>query len=120
MYLGMVLILVGLALLLGTLSPFAVCVAFALLLCYRFVRVEERMLADKFGAEWQNYSDACPPLDKSLHTPRRFPHKSMCRRGVMRKPVRLAISDNQRLLSASTAASTPSGIRTTRLLAAPM
>jgi protein-S-isoprenylcysteine O-methyltransferase Ste14 len=56
MYLGMVLILVGAALLLGTLSPFAVCAAFALLLRYRFVRVEERMLADKFGADWQNYS----------------------------------------------------------------
>jgi protein-S-isoprenylcysteine O-methyltransferase Ste14 len=55
-YLGLILLLVGLALLLGSLTPFAVCVAFAVLLHYRFVRVEERMLADRFGTDWQDYS----------------------------------------------------------------
>ena len=55
-YVGMIALLIGLALLLGTLSPFAVCIAFALLLRYRFVRVEEKMLAERFGAEWQDYS----------------------------------------------------------------
>jgi len=56
MYLGMVLILFGVALFLGALTPFAVCAAFGLLMNYRFVRIEERMLADKFGAEWRRYS----------------------------------------------------------------
>lgn len=55
MYLGMILILFGVSLLLGALTPFAMCVAFALLMHYRFVRVEERMLAEQFGAEWQRY-----------------------------------------------------------------
>lgn len=55
MYLGMVLILVGFALFLGTLTPFAVCVVFAVFLQYRFIRVEERMLSDTFGTEWQSY-----------------------------------------------------------------
>jgi protein-S-isoprenylcysteine O-methyltransferase Ste14 len=54
-YLGLIAFLVGLALLLGTLSPFGICIAFALLLHYRFVRMEERMLAERFGAEWQQY-----------------------------------------------------------------
>ena len=56
MYLGMILILLGVTLLLGALTPFGVCVAFAFLMRYRFVRVEERMLAETFGAEWQRYS----------------------------------------------------------------
>jgi protein-S-isoprenylcysteine O-methyltransferase Ste14 len=55
-YAGLIVFLVGLALLLGTLSPFAICIAFALLLHYRFVLMEERMLAERFGAEWQDYS----------------------------------------------------------------
>jgi protein-S-isoprenylcysteine O-methyltransferase Ste14 len=55
MYLGMVLILLGLALFLGTLTPFAVCVAFPFLLRYRFIRVEEKTLAEKFGARLQTY-----------------------------------------------------------------
>ena len=55
-YLGLILLLVGFALLLGSLTPFAVCVAFAVLLHYRFVITEERMLAERFGADWQDYS----------------------------------------------------------------
>jgi len=56
MYLGMLLILIGVALFLGALTPFAVSAVFALLMRYRFVRIEERMLADRFGAQWQRYS----------------------------------------------------------------
>jgi len=56
MYLGMVLVLLGFAIVLGTLAPFAVYAAFAVLLHYRFVRTEERMLADKFAADWRAYS----------------------------------------------------------------
>jgi protein-S-isoprenylcysteine O-methyltransferase Ste14 len=55
-YVGMIVLLVGLAVLLGSLAPFAVCVAFALLLHYRFVLMEERMLAERFGDEWLEYS----------------------------------------------------------------
>jgi protein-S-isoprenylcysteine O-methyltransferase Ste14 len=55
-YLGMIVLVVGLALLLGSLSPFVVCIVFALLLHYRFVLMEERMLAERFGGEWLEYS----------------------------------------------------------------
>jgi protein-S-isoprenylcysteine O-methyltransferase Ste14 len=55
-YIGMIISLTGLGLLLGTLSPFAICIAFPLLLHYRFVGAEERMLAERFGAEWQDYN----------------------------------------------------------------
>jgi len=58
MYLGMLLILIGLALLLGTLAPFLICVGFAILLDYRFIQVEERVLSDQFGAEWSGYRAA--------------------------------------------------------------
>jgi protein-S-isoprenylcysteine O-methyltransferase Ste14 len=56
MYLGMILILLGIALLLGALTPFVACAAFALLMRERFVRVEERMLAEQLGPEWRRYS----------------------------------------------------------------
>jgi protein-S-isoprenylcysteine O-methyltransferase Ste14 len=55
MYLGFVLILVGLASLLRALSPFGVIVFFAWLIQSRFIKREEQMLADKFGGEWQAY-----------------------------------------------------------------
>jgi protein-S-isoprenylcysteine O-methyltransferase Ste14 len=55
MYLGMVLILFGVAMLLGTLTPILVVPVFALLMQYRFIMVEERMLEAKFGAHWTNY-----------------------------------------------------------------
>ncbi len=55
MYLGMVLILVGTALLLGTVSPFIVAFIFAILMDYRFIRIEEQMLEAKFGEVWLSY-----------------------------------------------------------------
>ncbi|MDH4044265.1 MAG: hypothetical protein OEY20_15245 [Gemmatimonadota bacterium] len=55
MYLGMTLLLLGVALLLGTASPLVLVVVFPMVIDARFVRVEERMLADAFGAEWQQY-----------------------------------------------------------------
>ena len=55
MYLGFVLLLIGLALLLRSLTPYLVVVAFAALLERQFVAVEERMLAEQFGADWQRY-----------------------------------------------------------------
>jgi len=55
MYLGLTSILVGIAILLGSLAPFAVCTLFAVLMDLRFIRVEERMLEAKFGDACREY-----------------------------------------------------------------
>jgi protein-S-isoprenylcysteine O-methyltransferase Ste14 len=55
MYVGMVLILFGIAVLVGSLTPFLVPAGFAVLMDRRFIRPEERMLATKFGAQWDAY-----------------------------------------------------------------
>jgi protein-S-isoprenylcysteine O-methyltransferase Ste14 len=58
MYLGFVLILIGIAVLLGSLSPYAVIFAFVVLMDTVYVRVEEQMLAEKFGPEWEEYKQS--------------------------------------------------------------
>jgi protein-S-isoprenylcysteine O-methyltransferase Ste14 len=55
MYLGFVLILLGIAVFVGSLTPYAVIIAFAILMEVVFIRVEERMLQEKFGQAWQVY-----------------------------------------------------------------
>jgi protein-S-isoprenylcysteine O-methyltransferase Ste14 len=55
MYLGFVLILIGIALLVGSLTPYLVILVFPILIDRIYVAVEERMLAEKFGAEWEEY-----------------------------------------------------------------
>ena len=55
MYLGFVLILFGLSLLLGSISPYIVVMVFAILMDVVFIRVEERMLEAKFGDAWKAY-----------------------------------------------------------------
>jgi protein-S-isoprenylcysteine O-methyltransferase Ste14 len=55
-YLGMVLFLVGHAIMLGSLAPFLVIPIFAILLDRRFVRVEEAMLAQRFGPQFDDYT----------------------------------------------------------------
>ena len=55
MYLGMVLILIGTALLLGTLSPFIIIPLFAIAMDRIFIVVEEKMLDQRFGDEWRHY-----------------------------------------------------------------
>ena len=55
MYLGMVLILIGIGVLLKSLSPFLVITLFAILIDRIYIRVEEQMLAETFGAKWQAY-----------------------------------------------------------------
>ena len=55
MYLGMVLILLGIAILMGSLAPFFVIAIFGTLIELVFVRTEERMLDEKFGAAWVAY-----------------------------------------------------------------
>lgn len=55
MYLGMVLILLGIAMLMGTLTPLVVVVIFGLLMEGVFIRAEEKMLEEQFGATWLDY-----------------------------------------------------------------
>jgi protein-S-isoprenylcysteine O-methyltransferase Ste14 len=55
MYFGFVLILIGVAVIMGTLMPFLVIPVFAILIDTVFIRVEERMLEDKFGRAWLDY-----------------------------------------------------------------
>ena len=55
MYLGMVLTLLGIAVLLRSLTPLFVIIPFAILIDRTYIRVEEQMLAEKFGAKWQAY-----------------------------------------------------------------
>ena len=54
-YLGMVLLLLGVALLLGTLTPLAVIPVFTLWIDRGVIRFEERTLAETFGDAWQSY-----------------------------------------------------------------
>jgi protein-S-isoprenylcysteine O-methyltransferase Ste14 len=55
MYLGMVLAAIGIAMLLGTLSPFLIVGVLVWLLTSRFIAVEETMLEDKFGDDYRAY-----------------------------------------------------------------
>jgi len=55
MYLGFVLILIGAAILLGTLTPWAMIPIFVVLMEVVFIQVEERMLGEKFGPAWLAY-----------------------------------------------------------------
>jgi protein-S-isoprenylcysteine O-methyltransferase Ste14 len=55
MYLGFMFILAGIAILLRSLSPYPVIFAFVFLIDRTYIRVEERMLAEKFGTSWEQY-----------------------------------------------------------------
>ncbi|MEE4381890.1 MAG: isoprenylcysteine carboxylmethyltransferase family protein [Pseudomonadales bacterium] len=55
MYLGMLVLVAGLALALGTTTPWLVLPAFWALLRFRFVAYEERMLAARFPEDWEAY-----------------------------------------------------------------
>jgi len=55
MYLGMVLILLGIALLLGSTSPLLAVVVLAVLLDRVFITEEERMLEEVFGDAFRSY-----------------------------------------------------------------
>ena len=56
MYLGLVLILMGVWFLMGSLSPFLVIAAFAIAMDKLFIEAEEEMLGAIFGQEWLRYS----------------------------------------------------------------
>ena len=55
MYLGFVLILLGIAVLLGSLAPYVSVLAFTFLLDSMFIRVEEQKMSTQFGLAWQAY-----------------------------------------------------------------
>jgi protein-S-isoprenylcysteine O-methyltransferase Ste14 len=55
MYLGMVCIIFGVSVLLGSLTPLFVVPTFAVVLERKFVKTEEAMLEEQFGIEWRNY-----------------------------------------------------------------
>ena len=55
MYLGFMLILIGVSLLLGTLSPYVVVTIFAVFVEFVFIQQEEEMLEDSFQEKWVQY-----------------------------------------------------------------
>ena len=55
MYLGMILILAGCALLLRSLTPFVVIPVFACLMDTRFIRAEEKMMEESHGDAYREY-----------------------------------------------------------------
>jgi protein-S-isoprenylcysteine O-methyltransferase Ste14 len=55
MYLGFELILIGVALFLGSLTPVILPILFPILMESRFIRPEEQMLAQQFGETWSEY-----------------------------------------------------------------
>ena len=55
MYLGMVLIMIGVALLMGSLTPYIMVPGFIVAIEQVFIRAEESMLHEKFGHDWKAY-----------------------------------------------------------------
>ena len=55
MYLGMALILLGIAIFLGTLTPFISVVVFVLLMDRTFIVIEEKMMEGVFGDAYREY-----------------------------------------------------------------
>ena len=55
MYLGFICILLGIAVFMGSATPYAPVLVLWVLIEAVFVRVEERMMAEKFGEEWSRY-----------------------------------------------------------------
>jgi protein-S-isoprenylcysteine O-methyltransferase Ste14 len=55
MYLGLVLIALGIATIMGSLTPLVIVAILALLLDRVFISVEERMLEQRFGLAWLEY-----------------------------------------------------------------
>lgn len=55
MYLGFVLIFIGIAIFMGSLTPYVVIAVFAILMDLVFIRAEERILLSTFGEGWLEY-----------------------------------------------------------------
>jgi protein-S-isoprenylcysteine O-methyltransferase Ste14 len=56
MYLGLVLILLGIALCMGSLTPYLVVFLFAIFIDIVFIRFEEKKLEETFGEAWLEYT----------------------------------------------------------------
>jgi protein-S-isoprenylcysteine O-methyltransferase Ste14 len=57
MYLGYVLILIGIAIMVRSLMPYVVILVFAVLMERVFISVEEQMLVDTLGQAWSAYAE---------------------------------------------------------------
>ena len=55
MYLGFVLILIGISIFMGSLTPYVVIPVFAVLMDVVFIRGEQKMLEETFGESWLDY-----------------------------------------------------------------
>lgn len=55
MYLGFVLILIGIAVVMGSLTPYFIIPVFVILMGRVFIQVEEEMLKERFGLAWLDY-----------------------------------------------------------------
>ncbi|MBN2301467.1 MAG: isoprenylcysteine carboxylmethyltransferase family protein [Lentisphaerae bacterium] len=55
MYLGMTLILLGIALLMGSITPYLVVIAFPILVDHWFISPEEKLLENTFGDQFRQY-----------------------------------------------------------------
>lgn len=56
MYLGFTLVLVGIGIILGSLTPFLVIPVFIGLIQYKFILIEEQMMQKTFGCAWTAYA----------------------------------------------------------------
>jgi protein-S-isoprenylcysteine O-methyltransferase Ste14 len=54
-YFGFLLVLLGVAVLLRSVTPYLVIAVYAVLIERNVIRVEERMIAEKFGEQWVEY-----------------------------------------------------------------
>ena len=57
-YLMMVVVLIGFAMILGGLSPFAMVIIFPVIIQKRFIEVEEAMMEETFGEEYRAYKSS--------------------------------------------------------------
>jgi protein-S-isoprenylcysteine O-methyltransferase Ste14 len=57
MYLGMILIMIGVALLMGSLTPYIIVAVFIVAIEQVFIRAEESTLHEKFGHDWTAYRE---------------------------------------------------------------
>jgi protein-S-isoprenylcysteine O-methyltransferase Ste14 len=55
MYLGFVLILIGISIFMGSLTPFAIIPVFGLFMDIVFIKGEQKMLEETFGERWLDY-----------------------------------------------------------------
>jgi protein-S-isoprenylcysteine O-methyltransferase Ste14 len=55
MYVGFALILLGIAIFMGSVTPYVVVIVFPILMDRIFIRTEERMLEETFGEVWLEY-----------------------------------------------------------------